>query len=96
MSFETISELTTFSSRNNSYEAEEGTHDDLVMTLVLFSWVANQRYFKDLMDQDLRMKLYKDQMKAIEDDLLPFGEMWDGTDTSFVDTDGQRWAYAEM
>ena len=48
------------------------------------------------MDQDLRMKLYKDQMKAIEDDLLPFGEMWDGTDTSFVDADGQRWAYAEM
>ena len=48
------------------------------------------------MDQDLRMKLYKDQMKAIEDDLLPFGEMWDGTDDTFVDTDGQRWAYAEM
>ena len=93
--FDTIAELTSFVVRGKGYQAEEGSHDDLVMTLVLFSWVANQRYFKDLMDQDLRMKLYKDQMKAIEDDLLPFGEMWDGTDDTFVETDGQRWAYAE-
>ena len=48
------------------------------------------------MDQDLRMKLYKDRMKEIEDDLLPFGEMYDGIERDFVDSDGQRWTYANM
>ena len=36
--FDTISELTTFAVKNNSYEAEEGSNDDLAMTLVIFSY----------------------------------------------------------
>jgi len=31
--FDTISELTTFAVKHNSYEAEEGSNDDLAMTL---------------------------------------------------------------
>jgi hypothetical protein len=34
--FDTISELSTFIAKGGSFEAEEGRHDDLVMTLVLF------------------------------------------------------------
>ena len=94
--FDTISELTTFSSRNNSYEAEEGTHDDLVMTLVLFSWLVQQRYFKDLTNMDIREKLFSEQMKMLEDDLTPFGFINDGyEDTSFVESDGTRWKVDE-
>ena len=94
--FDTISELTTFSSRNNSYEAEEGTHDDLVMTLVLFSWLVQQRYFKDLTNMDIREKLFSEQMKMLEDDLTPFGFINDGyEDTSFVEQDGTRWKVDE-
>ena len=51
--FDTISELTTFAVKNNSYEAEEGSNDDLAMTLVIFSWLVQQRYFKDLTDLDI-------------------------------------------
>ena len=48
--FDTIAELTTFASKYNSYEAEEGHHDDLAMGLVVFSWLVQQQYFKDMTD----------------------------------------------
>ena len=94
--YNTVRELTTFAVKGKSYQAEEGHTDDLVMTLVLFSWVANQRYFKELNDQDLRTKMYEDQMKAIEESMLPFAVLSDGIgDDGFVDNTGQRWEYAE-
>ena len=83
-----------FVSKGKGYQAAEGGNDDLVMALVLFSWVTSQRYFKDLLDQDLRLKLYTDRMKSIEDDLLPFGIISDGLgQDGFVDTDGTHWSY---
>ena len=92
--FDTIAELTGFVAKGKGYQAVEGSHDDLVMSLVLFSWVTGQRYFKDLLDQDLRLKLYTDRMKSIEDDLLPFGIISDGLgQDGFVDTDGTHWNY---
>jgi len=39
--FDIISELSTFISKGKSFEAETGSHDDLVMCLVIFSWLAN-------------------------------------------------------
>ena len=44
----TISELNTFSKKGISYEAEPGKHDDLVIGLVLFGWLSEQQYFKDI------------------------------------------------
>ena len=94
--FDTISELTTFSSKGQSYEAEEGAHDDLVMTLVLFSWLVQQRYFKDLTNMDIREKLFSEQMKMLEDELTPFGFINDGQeDNSFVEEDGTHWKVDE-
>ena len=94
LDFDTISELTTFSVKGKSYQATDGANDDLVMTLVLFSWVTQQQYFKDLMDQDLRTKMYADRMKQLEEDVLPFGFISDGTEIErFTDGDGQVWTY---
>lgn len=45
--FETINELSTFIKVRNTYQAERGKHDDIVMTLVIFAWFANQSYFED-------------------------------------------------
>ena len=62
------------------------------MTLVLFSWLVQQRYFKDLTNMDIREKLFSEQMKMLEDELTPFGFINDGQeDNSFVDQDGTRW-----
>ena len=95
--FQTIAELTCFAVKGKSYQATEGSHDDLVMTLVLFSWVVNQRYFKNLMDQDLRMQMYEQRMREIEEQVTPFGLINDGMEPdTFVDTGGQMWEVAEM
>ena len=69
--FDTIAELSTFIARGSSFEAEEGSHDDLVMCLVLFSWITNQSFFADLTNTNLKERLYEDQMRQIEEDSLP-------------------------
>ena len=45
---ETLTELTTFVSKGESYEAKKGKHDDLAMTLVIFAWLTSQPYFHDV------------------------------------------------
>jgi hypothetical protein len=91
--FDTISEMTSFVAKGTSYQAEAGYHDDLVMTLVLFSWVALQPYFKEMNDVDVRKRLYDNKMQVIEDDVLPFGFTDDGVtiEDKYVDNDGQVW-----
>jgi len=90
--YDIISELTTFSQRHNSFEAEEGCNDDLAMCLVIFAWVVAQDYFKEMTDNDVRKRIYEEQKNQIEQDMAPFGFMSDGLDdTSFVDSGGDRW-----
>ena len=90
--YDILSELTTFISKSNSFEAEEGCNDDLAMCLVIYAWLVNQDYFKELTDQDVRKRLYEEQKNQIEQDMSPFGFIEDGLDeTTFVDKEGDRW-----
>jgi len=92
--YATIAELTTFIQKNNSFEAEEGCHDDLAMCLVIFCWLAVQDYFKEMTDNDVRQRIYEEQKNQIEQDMSPFGFISDGIndeEKSFVDVDGDRW-----
>ena len=90
--YDILSELTTFISKSNSFEAEEGCNDDLAMCLVIYAWLVNQDYFKELTDQDVRKRLYEEQKNQIEQDMSPFGFIEDGLDdTSFIDNEGDRW-----
>lgn len=90
--YDIISELTTFIQKGNSFEAEEGCNDDLAMSLVIFSWLAMQPYFREMTNNDVRQRIYDDQREAIEADMAPFGFILDGTEEeSFVDGDGDRW-----
>ena len=94
--YEIISELTTFISKHNSFEAEEGCNDDLAMCLVIYAWLVQMDYFKELTDQDVRKRLYEEQKNQIEQDMAPFGFMDDGLgDASFTDDDGDRWFKAD-
>ena len=94
--YDIISELTTFTQRSNSFMAEEGCNDDLVMCLVILSWLVAQPYFKEMTDNDVRKRIYDEQKNQIEQDMAPFGFLSDGISdvTSFVDTEGDRW-YAD-
>jgi hypothetical protein len=87
--YDIISELTTFIQKQNTFMAEEGCNDDLAMSLVIFSWLAMQPYFKELHDNDVRQRIYEEQREAIEADMSPFGFILD--EESFVDQDGERW-----
>ena len=94
--YEIISELTTFSQKHNSFEAEEGCNDDLAMCLVLFAWLVAQDYFKEMTDNDIRKRLYEEQRNQIEQDMAPFGFIQDGLEeTSFVDSAGDLWKVDE-
>jgi len=78
--FNTIKELSRFSKKGVSYEAESGSTDDLVMGLVLFSWLTNQNYFKDLTDINTIMALREKTEQEIEENMMPFGFIVDGSD----------------
>lgn len=68
-----ISELSTFIEVRGSYAADEGYHDDLVMTLVLLGWASKDPFFRELTNVNLRNALFENQMKQIEEELTPFG-----------------------
>jgi len=89
--YEILSELTTFIQKHNSFEAEEGCNDDLAMCLVIYAWLVQCDYFKELTDQDVRKRLYEEQKNQIEQDMAPFGFMDDGMSDESVFEDGDRW-----
>jgi hypothetical protein len=76
--FQTQKELSTFSRRRNSYEAESGSHDDLVMCLVLFAWLSDQMYFKDMTDINTLIRLKESTEQEMMENMLPFGFHDDG------------------
>ena len=88
-----VSELTTFIQNKKSFEADEGYNDDLVMCLVIFSWLAQQQYFKEMTDQDIRRRIYEERKNEIEQDMAPFGFISDGLEEErIVDETGNIWS----
>ncbi len=90
--YDIISELTTFVTNGDTFAAEDGSNDDLVTTLVLFGWLVDQQYFKELSNQNIREKLYQTKMDAIDDMTIPFGIIDDGLDDKYeLMPDGGMW-----
>lgn len=87
-----ISEISTFVQRKNTYAADDGYHDDLVMTLVLFAWMTNSSYFKELSNVNMREHIFEERINQIEDSLTPFGIIDNGQEEeTFVDSSGTVW-----
>lgn len=78
--FNTVKELSTFSKKGISWEAESGCHDDLVMCLVLFSWLSNQKFFKELTDINTISHLRDMNEEQLMNELTPFGIIDTGHD----------------
>jgi len=94
--FDIVVEMSTFIQKGQSFEAEDGGTDDLMMCLVFFAWLTDQQYFKDLTDDDIRKQLFDSQKEIIEADMAPFGFIDDGVHygedlNPFVDQDGDYW-----
>ncbi len=94
--YETIAELTTFVQKKDSFEADEGYNDDLVMCHVIFSWMVMQDYFREMTDQDIRKRIYDERSNEIEQDMAPFGFVDNGLDNdTVVDEEGNVWEVDE-
>ena len=91
--FDIITELTTFVQSKDSFAAEDGANDDLVITLVLFAWLVDQQYFKDMTNQNIREKLYENQLQHLEDMTIPFGIIDNGlNEPEYIkDSEGTTW-----
>ena len=76
----TILEISTFVARGQSFEASEGNHDDLVMNLILFGYFVGTGYFAEFTDINVKKMLFENQMREIEEDVLPWGWTDDGLD----------------
>lgn len=91
----TIIEMTTFVSKGSSYMANPPNHDDLMMNLVLFAWFTTTDIFSSISDIDMKNMLYREQLQAIQDDMIPFGfiEGSRGVNRAktFKDKDGTVW-----
>jgi hypothetical protein len=93
--FDTIAELNTFVRQKDSYAAEEGNNDDLVMGLVLFSWLSAQSYFKEATNIDIRKVLLEEYDMLGEEQLLPVGIIDDGREEPIRDSSGEFWSNME-
>jgi hypothetical protein len=91
---DTIKELTTFAVDKRTFKAEQGSTDDLVMTLVNFAWLMAQKFFRDSVNNDIRRILQEEQLNIMDQDLVPFGIVDNGIDDPFddmMDARGDRW-----
>jgi len=77
---ETILEISTFVASGSSYEASQGNHDDLMMNLVMFGYYAMTEQFMNMTDVNIKETLYREKMRAIEEDVVPFGFHDDGSE----------------
>lgn len=89
--FDTISELNTFVRVRDTYMAEEGNNDDIVMTLVLFAWLSSQKFFKEAMNSDIRKKISEDLNIEIEESMSPVGIFDDGTKEELIRDGDDLW-----
>jgi hypothetical protein len=92
--FDTIAEMNTFVRVRDSYEAEEGNNDDLVMGLVIFAWLTAQTFFKDSTNIDIRKLMLAEQNMLVEEDLAPVGFIDDGLkEEVYIDgSNGDVWS----
>ena len=93
--FDTISELTTFVASKTSFAAEDDNNDDLVMTLVLFGWVSTQKYFKEIVNHDIRKQIQLENMNQMDELNLPAPIIEDGREHKFEIMDGDLWEAAD-
>ena len=70
---DTINELRVFEAKGTSYEAVDGHHDDMVMTLVIFSWFAGNSAFANVSTETLRSLMAEETARLLEASVPFFG-----------------------
>jgi hypothetical protein len=81
--------MMSFVSKSNTYKAEDGQNDDLVMTLVFFAWLTRQEYFADLIEQSKFN--YEEAIKPEDDNVLFAPNQNNGEDDGEFVENGVVW-----
>lgn len=102
--YNTIAELTWFIKDKNTYNAEKGKNDDLVICLVLFAWISDQPYFKESIEISTLLKIREQSSQVYQDagrplayridgvtDTIPAGEVRGGDYWMTDPPEGKRW-----
>ena len=77
---QTILEISTFEAKGQTFQASVGNNDDLVMNLVLFGYFVSSAYFSNLTDINIKDIIFNQKMKEIQEDIVPFGFIDDGSE----------------
>lgn len=91
-----IGELSTFTEKGQTFQADEGYNDDLAMSLVLFGWVTTNSFFTDLTNVNVRDGLFNAEMRMIENELTPFGEIVDGSEPELEVIGDDVWMHVDL
>jgi len=64
------------------------------MNLVMLGYFISTQYFTDMTDINLKEMMFKQKMKEIEDDVVPFGFIDDGLPNhpTEEEIEGRQWA----
>ncbi|AZV01288.1 terminase large subunit [Shigella phage vB_SdyM_006] len=83
----TVFELRVFSEKGVSWAAEEGYHDDLVMSLVIFAWLTTQQKFTEYTENDIRLanEVFRAELEDMGDEYIPVVIIDAGETTSEFD-----------
>lgn len=81
---EVIKEFTQFVSLGQTWGAEPGNHDDVVMSLVMFAWATTQQFFKDVSETDYVKDIQFEKSQEMES-VMPLGFFDDGSDDGWTD-----------
>ena len=81
---ETIRELGTFEAKGSSYEATQGNHDDLVMSLVMFGYFASTNMFTYVTDENMRDMMLEEKKRLIADSVPFMGNIGEESDPDIV------------
>ena len=93
--FDTYSELTTFEQHKTSFAAAEGANDDMAMTLVIFAWATTQKYFREIVNHDIRKQIQLENMNQYDEEVLPAPIIETGLERDYEIIDGDLWEAAD-
>jgi hypothetical protein len=66
------------------------------MTLVLFGWAATQKYFKEIVNHDIRKQIQLENMNQLDEEVLPAPIIETGLERPGLEVlDGDVWEVAD-
>jgi hypothetical protein len=67
----------------------------MVMSLVIFAWATTQKYFREIVNHDIRKQIQLENMNQYDEDVLPAPIIEDGRESEFMIQGGDVWEVAD-